>query len=53
MTAPQIDPEVVIQHLARQLGQKGAELAMTAAALEAANARNAELESAAAEKPAA
>lgn len=40
----QVDPEVVIQHLAQQVAQKAGELAMAAAALEAARTRVAELE---------
>lgn len=45
MAGVQVDPEKVIQNLAQQVAQKAGELAMTAAALEAAQARIAELES--------
>jgi hypothetical protein len=39
-----VNPEVVIQRLANQIGQMAAELAMRDAALEAAQGRIAELE---------
>lgn len=42
----QIDPQVVIQRLSQQVGAMAAELAMRDAALEAADARIAELEAA-------
>lgn len=44
----QVDPEKVIARLANQIGQMAAELAMRDAALDAAHARIAEIEAAAA-----
>lgn len=44
MAATNVDPEGVINRLASQVGQMAAQLAMTEAALEAAQKRIAELE---------
>lgn len=50
MSAVQVDPEKVIGRLAGQIGEMSAQLAMSQAALDAAQARIAELEQAQ-EKP--